>query len=192
MASRLKRKMRQPDHSSLLVPQLPTIDPSDRLAHLIKDTSKAMARSLQTRLAQQSVAYGHWTFLRLLWVQNGISQTRLSELAGVMTPSTYGAIRAMTKLGYVTRRQKKGNRKTVYIYLTPYGWSLKDLLVPLAVEVNHVAMKGVTKSEAAQFRKVLLTILTNLGRKRTSTGPAQVEKMSPARKDISRVAASPR
>lgn len=191
MASRLKRKTRQPDQSSFLVQQFPAIDPSDRLAHLIKDTGKAMARSLQIRLAQHSVAYGHWTFLRILWIQNGISQTQLSELAGVMTPSTFAAIRTMTKLGYVTRRQKKGNRKTVYIYLTPYGWYLKGMLVPLAVKVNDVAMKGVTKPEVVQFRKVLLTILTNFGRERIGAGPAQA-KMSHGRRGTSRVAASSR
>jgi DNA-binding MarR family transcriptional regulator len=151
--------------SSPLLPQLPAIDPADRLAHLVKDASKALARSLQVRLAQQSVAYGHWTFLRILWVQNGISQTRLSELAGVMRPSTFAAIRVMTKLGYVTRRQKKGNRKKIYIHLTPYGWSLKDVLVPMAVEVNEIAMENVTKAEAAEFRKVLLAIISNLRKK---------------------------
>lgn len=152
--------------------QHPAIDPSDRLAHLVKDASKAMARSLQARLAQHSVAYGHWTFLRILWVHNGISQTKLSELAGVMTPSTFAAIRSMTKLGYVTRRQKAGNRKTVYIHLTPYGKSLRAKLVPLAVEVNEIAMADVTKADVTQFRKVLLTIISNLNKKALGNGVA--------------------
>jgi MarR family transcriptional regulator, organic hydroperoxide resistance regulator len=191
MASNLKRKRSRQDRSLSLAPQLPAIDPSDRLAHLIKDASKAMARSLQARLAQHSVAYGHWTFLRILWVQNGISQTRLSELAGVATPSTFAAIRAMTKLGYVTRRQKKGNRKTVYIHLTPYGWSLKDVLVPLAIEVNDIAMEGLTRPKLAQFRKALLTILSNFGRKGIVSRTAR-PKTPRGHKVTSRVAPSSR
>ncbi|MEA3106801.1 MAG: MarR family transcriptional regulator, organic hydroperoxide resistance regulator [Gammaproteobacteria bacterium] len=162
--------------SSPALPRLPAIDPSDRLAHLVKDASKALARSLQARLAQHSVAYGHWTFLRILWVQNGISQTRLSELAGVMRPSTFAAIRVMTKLGYVTRQQKRGNRKKIYIHLTRSGWSLKDVLVPLAVEVNEIAMESVTKAEVAEFRKVLLTIISNLGKKGVVTSPGAAKQ----------------
>jgi DNA-binding MarR family transcriptional regulator len=59
-----------------------------------------------------------------------------------LTPFTFTAIRAMTKLGYVSRRRPAGDRKKVYIHLTPYGWSLKDVLVPLAIEVNDIAMKA--------------------------------------------------
>lgn len=37
-------------------------------------------------------------------------------------------------------------RKNVYIHLTPYGRSLKAKLVPLAVEVNEIAMGDVCKA----------------------------------------------
>jgi DNA-binding MarR family transcriptional regulator len=180
MGRKLKSKLDEESRlSSATMQQHPAIDPSDRLAHLVKDASKAMARNLQARLAQHSVAYGHWTFLRILWVHNGISQTKLSELAGVMTPSTFAAIRSMTKLGYVTRRQKAGNRKTVYIHLTPYGKSLKAKLVPLAVEVNEIAMAEVTKAEGTQFRKVLLTIISNLNKKGLANGGGASPRRQP-------------
>jgi DNA-binding MarR family transcriptional regulator len=140
----------------------PDVDLSDRLAHLVKDAGKLLARALHSRLNERSIAYGHWTFLRILWKHNGISQTRLSELAGVMTPSTFAAVRAMEGLGYVVRRQKPSNRKNVYIFLTPAGRALEAELVPLAVEVNDIAVSGLTRKQIADFRKALIAIINNL------------------------------
>lgn len=145
------------------------VDTSDRLAHLVKDAGKALSRALQSRLAERSIAYGHWTFLRILWKHDGISQTELSRLAGVMTPTTFAAVQAMEDLGYVVRRRKAGNRKTNYICLTPAGRALEEKLVPLAVDVNDVATSGLSARQIDEFRKTLITIIENL--ERHSRGP---------------------
>jgi len=147
------------------------VDTSDRLAHLVKDASKSLSRALQMRLAEYSIAYGHWTFLRILWRKDGLSQTELSQLAGVMTPSTFSAVRSMEQLGYVVRRQKRSNRKKIYIHLTPAGRALEHDLVPLAIEVNNIATAGLTKREIADFRNALINIIEKLnGRTDSSSG----------------------
>src|SRR5690606_33964030 len=56
--------------------------PHDRLAHLIKDATRALVRGLQMRLADHNVSFGHWAFLRILWEQDGLNQRELSEQAG--------------------------------------------------------------------------------------------------------------
>jgi DNA-binding MarR family transcriptional regulator len=50
----------------------------------------------------------------------------------------------------------------MYVHLTPKGKALKKVLVPLAVDVNHVAMQGVSAEDLATTRKVLLKVLENL------------------------------
>ena len=146
------------------LPPRPIVDISDRLAHLVKDAGKLLARALQTRLQERSIAYGHWTFLRILWRRDGVSQTELSEQAGVMTPTTFAAVREMERLGFVKRRQKPGNRKNVYIFLTPAGRALEAELVPLAVEVNDLATAGLSAKQVKQFRDVLIATIGNLER----------------------------
>src|SRR6185503_7001971 len=90
--------------------------PNDRLAHLVKDATRALVRALQMRLAAHGVSFGHWTFLRILWESDGLTQRKLSEEAGVMEPTTFAALQAMEKLGYVTRRQTPDNRKNMYVF----------------------------------------------------------------------------
>ena len=119
-------------------------------------------RALQARLAGHDVPFGHWTFLRILWEKDGLTQRELSAEAGVTEPSTFAAIRAMEKQGYVTRRQVAANRKNVYVHLTAKGRALEAKLVPLAEEVNRLAVRGVSSADVQAARRALLSIIDNL------------------------------
>jgi DNA-binding MarR family transcriptional regulator len=136
--------------------------PNDRLAHLVTDAARALLRALQMRLAEYSVPLGHWKFLRILWENDGITQRELSEQAGVMEPTTFSALKTMEKLGYVVRRQMPDNKKKNFIFLTPRGRLLKNKLVPLAMDVNRVAVRNVSRVDVATVRQTLLTIIENL------------------------------
>jgi MarR family transcriptional regulator, organic hydroperoxide resistance regulator len=138
--------------------------PDDRLAHLIKDATRALLRALQMRLTEHGVSLGQWTFLRILWETDGITQRELSVLAGVMEPTTFAAVTAMEKLGYVTRKKLHNNKKMVHVFLTAKGRLLKRKLVPLAEEVNRIAVESVIAQDIATMRRVLLTMIENLAR----------------------------
>jgi DNA-binding MarR family transcriptional regulator len=138
--------------------------PNDRLAHLVKDAMRGLMRALQMRHAQHSVSFGHWTFLRILWDRDGLTQRELSERAGLQEPTTYAALKAMEKLGYITRKQLPDSRKKVYVFLTPKGRALRPRLVPLAEEVNEVALAGVSADDIATTRRTLLVMIENLAR----------------------------
>ena len=158
--------------------------PNDRLAHLVKDATRALVRALQMRLAEHGVSFGHWTFLRILWETGGLTQRKLSEEAGVMEPTTFAALQAMEKLGYITRRQMPENRKNVYIHLTPKGNALKGRLVPLAEEVNNIAIRGVKPAEIATARRALLAIIENLARDEAAS--ANERRRVPSTRELAR------
>lgn len=85
--------------------------PDDRLAHLLQDARRGMERALQIRLIEHSISFGHWSFLRILWEHDGLTQRELSEIAGVTAPTTSSAMSSIESLGYVKRIQKKHNKK---------------------------------------------------------------------------------
>ncbi len=136
--------------------------PNDRLAHLVRDAGRAYTRALQIRLAQHDVPFGHWTFLRILWESDGLTQRELSERAGVMEPTTFAAMKTMESLGYIERRQLPDNKKNMYVHLTPAGRALKKKLIPLAEETNQVSTQGISAADVQTTRRVLLAILQNL------------------------------
>jgi DNA-binding MarR family transcriptional regulator len=136
--------------------------PNDRLAHLVRDAAKGLTRSLHMRLIEHSVGFGHWAFLRILWEKDGLTQRELSEQAGVMEPTTFSALKAMEKRSYIVRKRYAGDRKKVFIFLTPKGRALKAKLVPLALEVNEIAVRGVSAANVVIARKMLLRMIQNL------------------------------
>jgi MarR family transcriptional regulator, organic hydroperoxide resistance regulator len=135
---------------------------AERFAHLVKLAARGLARALQMRLTEHSVSYGHWTFLRILWEEEGLTQRELSARVGVMEPTTFAALKAMAQRGYVTRRRNPQSRKEMQVFLTPQGRALQAKLVPLAEEVNDVALRGVGTGDIAATRRTLLALIKNL------------------------------
>lgn len=134
----------------------------ERFAHLVKLAARGLARGLQMRLTEHAVSYGHWTFLRILWEAEGLTQRELSLRAGVMEPTTFSALKAMAQRGYITRRRNPQSRKELQVFLTPQGRALQAKLVPLAQEVNDIALRGVGAADIAATRRTLLALIDNL------------------------------
>lgn len=145
--------------------------PNDRLAHLIRDTERAFRRALQLRLAEHGIPFGHWSFLRILWEADGLTQKELSVRAGVMEPTTFAAMKAMEAQGYVTREQLPTNKKNVYVHLTATGRALKKRLVPLAEDTNRISTRNVAAADLATTRRVLLAMIGNLADDETCATP---------------------
>lgn len=161
--------------------------PDDRLAHLVGDATRAFVRALQMRLVEHGVAPGHWKFLRILWEHDGLTQRELSEQAAVMEPTTFSALKGMERAGYIERRQMPDNRKNVYVFLTPRGRALKQKLVPLAEDVNRVAMAGIPAADIALVRRVLLAAIENLARDEAAN--AGGTRRVPSTRELGRAAA---
>jgi DNA-binding MarR family transcriptional regulator len=134
------------------------------------------------RLAEHAVSFGHWTFLRILWEGDGLTQRELSAQAGVMEPTTYSALKAMERLGYIARRQRGDDRKKVFVFLTPKGRALRNRLVPLAEEVNNIAVRGVRAGHVAATREALLAVIENLAR-----DEKQRDKRMPSTRQLARL-----
>ena len=159
--------------------------PNDRLAHLVKHAARGLARALQMRLTEHSVSYGHWTFLRILWESEALTQRQLSARAGVMEPTTFSALNAMERLGYVSRRASPRSRKEVHVHLTPRGRALKRKLVPLAEEVNEVALRKVGAADVATTRRTLLALIENLAADETES--LATRRRIPSTRELSRL-----
>jgi len=162
----------------------------ERFAHLVKLAARGLARALQMRLTEHSVSYGHWTFLRILWEEEGLTQRELSARAGVMEPTTFAALTAMVQRGYVTRRRNPQSRKEMQVFLTPQGRALQAKLVPLAEEVNDVALRGVGAADIAATRRTLLALINNLTTdEKVALTPL---RRIPSTRELSRLARRPR
>src|SRR5262249_39038302 len=162
--------------------------PNDRLAHLVKDATRGLLRALQMRLSKYGVAFGHWAFLRILWEQDGLTQRALSEEAGLMEPTTSAALATMERLGYVRRERLPDNRKNIYVSLTPKGKALRPKLVPLAEQVNDIAVRGASAADVAATRRTLLLVVENRAQDELAAGKKR--RRMPSTRELGRRAAA--
>ena len=154
-------KKRDADLEQRLVPEWQQAIPNDRMAHLLKDTSRVLTKALQARLAKHDVLIGHWTYLRILWEKDGLTKRQISREAAVSEPTTFVALRAMETLGLIRLEQRADNQKNIYVYLTANGKRLKKSLMPMAEKVNAQAFNGISAVDAATARTVLLKMMAN-------------------------------
>lgn len=134
----------------------------ERLAHIVRLLSRKFRRSLEYRLSEHKISFGHWIFLRILWEEEGLSQKELSKRAGLMEPTVHSAITKMESLNLVTKRAPNPKKRRQLVYLTEKGSKLRKALVPLAEETNRVAVEGIDDKELASLRKQLLNMIDNL------------------------------
>lgn len=143
-------------------PEDDILPPSRSVGYLVRQTHRALTRALQARIAPHGVSIGMWFFLRALWQEDGISQRELSHRVGMMEPTTASALTNMERKGYVRRIRNRADRRIVNVFLTERGRALRRELLPLAAEVNEVALRGITINEATQLRALLGKIQARL------------------------------
>lgn len=160
-------------------------DGQERLARLVRNAARAYVRGLQLRLEPHDVNYGHWSVLRVLWAQDGLSQRELSELAGITDSTTFAVVKSLDALGYIERKHLPGNNKNVHVFLTRSGKALKRQLIPLAVDVNQVSVEGVSEQDLQTTRRTLIRIIDALARDEL----ALAEANKPPRKARPRIGA---
>ena len=76
---------------------------ADSLGYQIRTTHRLFQRALQLEIERSGVTLGMWYFLRVLWSEDGITQSELSQRVGTMEPTTLSAIRDMERNGLVRR-----------------------------------------------------------------------------------------
>ncbi|MEX0923671.1 MAG: MarR family transcriptional regulator [Rhodovibrionaceae bacterium] len=157
----------------------------ERLSALTKEAMRAYGRSMQIRLIDHNVSIGHWLFLRTLWANPGLTQRELSERVGLMESTTFSALKALEKLGYVTRKKKPGNRKKVHIYLSEEGQRLEKVLQPLADELNQTAVAEISEDEIEVTKHTLTKVIDNLLRDEAEL--LANERRVPSTRDLSQL-----
>jgi len=128
----------------------------------IRTTHRQFAQDLQDRLAPYEIPVGMWYFFRALWEEDGLTQRELSQRVGSMEQTTVEQLRNMERRGYIERRRSVDDRRKMHVHLTQSGRALKNQLMPFAIDVNRVALEGLSDGEIGFLRLVLDRIRGNL------------------------------
>jgi DNA-binding MarR family transcriptional regulator len=132
--------------------------------YLVRDAHRAFQRLLERRIAPYGVSRGHWYFLRVLWITDGLTQRELSARVGMMEPTTVIALRSMERAGLIRRVRGAADRRKVEVWLTPKAKRLRSELLAVARGITDAAETDVPARDLGVFRRVIARMTANLDR----------------------------
>lgn len=135
---------------------------SNSLGYLVRKSFRSVSRALEARTSEYGVTASQWHFLRVLWIEDGISQRELSQRVNMREPTTVIAVKRLEKAGLINRKQSPEDGRKINIFLTPKARALKAKLMPLVEEVNNLATRGMTAKEKSELRRLLTKVNQNL------------------------------
>ena len=154
------------------------LPPDQSVGYLVRETHRAFLRALGARVSRHCVSIGMWYFLRALWEEDGLTQRELSRRVRMMEPTTATALESMERRGLISRTRNAEDRRKVNIRLTEEGRRLREVLLPYAIEVNQVALAGISPKQIPLLREQLARIKRNLDA--DATGDAVFPRRNPA------------
>ncbi len=160
--ARAIRNLDAPRTPRVVAPATP-LEHEKALGFQLRVAWEALRAALQQRLDRHGVRFAHWSYLRVLWVSDGITQNELSERVRRVGANTVSALNAMERAGLVRRVRSKADRRTIHVHLTPAGRALERKLVPLAAEAQDRALAGVAAADIETLERVLAAMRANLG-----------------------------
>jgi len=132
------------------------------LGFQLRVTWETMRAALQEKLQAGGTRFAHWSYLRILWANDGITQNELSERVRRVGGNTVSALNSMQRAGLVRRVRGRVDRRTIHVHLTPAGAALERKLVPLAAGIQRRATAGISARDIAAFKRVLAAMRANL------------------------------
>lgn len=132
------------------------------LGNLLRRAHRGISRRLEEKIEAYGVTIGMWYFLRVLWEEDGITQSELSERIGVMGPTTVSALERIERSGWIDRQRDVNDRRKVIVRLTAKGRALGKKLIPLASQTIDEACEGLTKSQARNLAGLLSVVVTTI------------------------------
>ena len=156
MAERAARSMRKTPAGSA------DIDLFNSVPALMRQVHRGLSRGMERRIARYGIPIGTWYFLRVLWKENGLTQSELSDRIGIVGPTTVMAINRMVRDGLVVRLTDPNDRRKGRIYLTARAKRLKKKMLSDASDFVGQALVSIPERDIQQLRTTLRRIAMNL------------------------------
>lgn len=130
----------------------------ESLHYLLMKSQTLFSRRILDRVGALGLTSGQPKVLDFLLEQGEADQKTIAAYCEI-EPATVGSILLrMENAGLVTRRQKDGNRRSLYVSLTEKGRAAAEQTAQIFLETETQALSSFTGAEAESLRAMLQTL----------------------------------
>jgi len=109
--------------------------------------------------------HGQPRLLRVLWEEEGPTQSELAGRVRVRPATMTKMLQRMEEAGFVERRRDSADQRVVRVYLTETGHDIQERVQQVWAQMEREVLEGFDEDERRQLRGYLLRIRENLREK---------------------------
>ncbi len=128
----------------------------------LRETHLVIQQAIRMKLRPFGIPPGQARIVNALIQEDGISQIELGRRIGVPPPQIAAALRQLEKSKHVVRKRNSKDQRSIHIFVTKKGRDIRKITQPISAEVTQIALEGLSKSEAAQFFRLMTRIRQNV------------------------------
>jgi MarR family transcriptional regulator, organic hydroperoxide resistance regulator len=132
------------------------------LSFLVRHAHRAFVARLADRLVPHDVSVAEWAVLRMLWLEEGLTQVALADRMRVRKASLTPVLSTLERKGFLRRTQRGEDRRKYHLFLTRHGRELETALLPIGATINRRALTGIDPDDAGLAVLLLEKVIANL------------------------------
>lgn len=134
----------------------------ESLHYLLMKSHSIMHRRVFDQAQKIGLTLGQPKILDYLREHEGENQKTIAEYCEIESATLGSILLRMENKGYIERRQKSGNRRSLYVYLTDKGKQKAEEMNRIFIDADSKAESTLTDAEVKELKRMLLKICTNL------------------------------
>ncbi|MDE5558842.1 MAG: MarR family transcriptional regulator [Ruminococcus sp.] len=134
----------------------------ESLHYLLMKSHSVMQRKIYSEAQKIGLTSGQPKILDYLYEHEGSDQKTIAGYCEI-EPATLGSILLrMEQKGLIERRQKNGNRRSWFVYLTENGKEICEKMHDIFSQADEQAIEGISSGEIEEIKNLLTKICHNL------------------------------
>ena len=136
--------------------------PLEKLHYLLMADHFIFQKLLFGAIKDTGLTLGQPKILDYLKSHNGAFQKEIAAACHIEQASLTSVLGGMEKKGLITRENRDGNRRTLYVYLTEKGMELADRIDSEFIRIEAAALEGFDEKEKALLSEYLQRVHKNI------------------------------
>ena len=132
------------------------------LGYLLNTSARWIKRTLDLQLKEHEITTSQWALLKLLSVQNDLTQAEIADKLSSDRATTGTVIDKLIDKKLVTKSLSPSDRRSYRVTITDKALEMIEIITTKALNCNSIALQGLTDNETLILAKCLETIISNL------------------------------
>ena len=139
------------------------LDLDDYLPYLVNRVGRAAVEIMTTdALAAEGLTIDMWRALAALYHDGPQRQVDLSARTSIEASSLSRVAARLEAAGFVARQRSKASSREVMVALSPKGSAVVARVIPIALELEKAAVKGIPAKDVNVLKRTLRLAFDNL------------------------------